>query len=109
MKKHRVISFVLINLCLSACVAKKDIILPTSYDRQMLQDQYSQCVTMATTNNYDNSRTPDEIVRASFQSCKGSRQAMLKDYPPRWQKNWATEVDLDIYKDEIAWIQSKRD
>lgn len=108
MNMRYVIVLIVIGLVLSACIAKKDIILPTRYDREMLQAQYRQCVNLATSSSYDNSRTPDEIVKASFVSCKGTRQAMLKDYPPRWQKNWANQVDLDIYKDEIAWIQSKR-
>ena len=109
MSKTNSIIFILISVMLSACIAKKDIILPTRYDREMLQARYRQCVNQATSNYYDNVRTPDAIVRASFSACKGSRQAMLKDYPKRWQAGWAKEVDMDIYKDEISWIQSKRD
>ena len=93
---------------LGACVAKKDIILPTSYDRETRVANYRQCVSRATNRGYDHRRNPDEIVQASLQSCVGAKNAMLQEYPASWRPGMAKEVDEKVYKDEIAWILSKR-
>ena len=93
---------------LSACVAKKDVILPTSYDRETRVATYKQCVSQATTRAYDDRRNPDEIVQASMQSCVGSKNWMLQEYPASWRPGMAKEVDEQLYKDEIAWILRNR-
>ena len=108
MYNSKILAAAVACVLLSACIAKKDIILPTRYDREMLQARYGQCISQATNNYYDDVRAPEAIVRTSFNLCKGSRSAMLKDYPRRWQENYAKEIDEEIYKREIAWIQGKR-
>jgi len=93
---------------LSACVAKKDIILPTSYDRENRVASYRQCVSQATSRGYDDRRNPDEIVQASMQSCLASKNWMLHEYPAAWRPSMAKEVDEKLYKDEIAWVLRNR-
>lgn len=102
------LSLSVLALTLSACIAKKDIILPTRYERQMLQDQYRQCITRSTNKIYDNTTPPEEIVRASFGNCRGARQAMLQAYPRRWHEHMADQIDQEIYQSELAWIENKR-
>jgi len=93
---------------LSACVAKKELILPTSYDRETRMATYKQCVSQATSRNYDARRNPDEIVQASLQSCRNSKNWMLQEYPASWRPSMAKKVEEQVYKDEIAWILRKR-
>ena len=93
---------------LAACVAKKDVILPTKYDRENRVASYKQCVAQATNRGYDDRRNPDEIVQASMQSCVGSKNWMLQEYPKSWRGGMAKEVDEQLYKDEIAWILRNR-
>jgi len=95
-------------LALNGCIAKSDIILPTTYERQMLQDQYRQCITLSTNKIYDNTTPADEIVRASFGNCRGARQAMLQSYPRRWHEHMAGKLDDEIYQKELAWILDRR-
>lgn len=93
---------------LSACIAKKDIILPTRYEREMLQAQYKQCITRSTNEIYDNTTPADELIRVSFRNCIGARHAMLHSYPRRWHEHMAEKLDDEIYKSELAWINNRR-
>lgn len=99
----------LVMFGLAACVAKKDIILPTKYDRESRVASYKQCVAQATSRTYDDRRNPDEIVQASMRTCLGAKNWMLKEYPKNWRIGMEKEVDIQVYKDEIAWILSNRD
>ena len=102
------LAIVALNSALSACIAKKDIILPTRYDREMLEAQYRQCITRTTNQIYNNTSPADEILRSSFGNCRGAKEAMLQSYPRRWHDHFAKKVDDDIYKSELAWIENKR-
>lgn len=107
-QKLILISFFVV-FSLAACVARKDIILPTKYDRENRVASYKQCVAQATNRGYDERLNPDEIVQASMQTCLGAKNWMLKEYPKSWRVGMEEEVDKQVYKDEIAWILSNRD
>lgn len=98
----------IIVVSLNGCIAKKDIILPTTTEREMLQAQYRQCITKTTNDTYDNVTPAEEIVRNSFDSCRGARQAMLMSYPRRWHEHMAGKLDQEIFQSELAWINDKR-
>lgn len=98
----------IIVVSLNACIAKKDIILPTTTEREMLQAQYRQCITKTTNDTYDNVTPAEDIVRNSFNSCRGARQAMLMSYPRRWHEHMAGKLDKEIYQSELAWVNDKR-
>ena len=99
--------FILISL--SACMAKKDTILPTRYDRETKIATYKQCVSQATNRGYDSVRHPDEIVRESMRSCIGAKNYMFKEYPVSWRKGLEKEVDEELYNQEITWILKNRE
>lgn len=101
-------SLLILTLMVSACVARSDIILPSKYDREAAISGYKACVTAATTNYYDDVRTPEEIVTASFAACRGKRTAMVRSYPRSWGASLVKDVDEKLYKSEIAWILDKR-
>lgn len=105
---QRLLLLLLVGTSLSACIAKKDLILPTRYDRQRYEDQYRQCISQTTNRNYNSVTPADELIKASFANCRGARQVMLNSYPKRWHENWARTVEQEIYKNELAWIQDKR-
>jgi hypothetical protein len=105
---RQILLLLLASIGLSACIAKKDLILPTRYDRQKYEAQYKQCITQSTNANYNSVSTPQELLKASFDNCRGVRQIMIRSYPKRWHENWASKIDQEIYKSELAWIQNKR-
>ncbi len=108
MVQKLIIVLFLLLFGLSACMAKKDVILPTKYDRENRVANYKQCVSQATNRGYDDRRNPDEIVQASLRSCVGAKNWMLQEYPASWRSGLSKEVDEEVYKEEIAWILSNR-
>lgn len=95
-------------ITLTGCVARSAIILPSKYDREAAISNYQACVTSATTNYYDNVRTPEQIVQASFSSCQGQRGAMLSSYPRGWGIGLARDIDIKLYESELIWVNNKR-
>jgi len=100
------IGMAIINL--TGCIAVKDIVLPTTTQREMAQAEYRQCITQVTNKIYDNTTPAEEIVRASFANCQGARQSMLQSYPKRWHDHMANKIDEEIYQEEMAYIQNRR-
>jgi hypothetical protein len=92
----------------TACVAKKDTILPTKYERRTLVDTYKRCVANATNSRFDTISNPDTIVRDAIGKCVRSKNAMLKEYPKSWRQNLEKKVDEDLYRREIAWVNETR-
>ncbi len=95
-------------LSLTACVAPEDIILPTKYQRIAQSDAYRSCVATATNRRFDETTTPDTIVRNSLADCSFVKNTMLNAYPERWRENYMKEVDAKLYQREIDWIVETR-
>lgn len=103
-----ILSALIMSLLFSGCVARKDTILPIRSDREMLVSMYKSCVTQATTNGYDKTQAPEDLVRASLSYCKGERSGMLRDYPQSWRTSLLKEIDDELYQSEIQWVLNKR-
>lgn len=92
----------------SACVAKQDLILPSKQQRVSAVNNYKQCVAYATNKRINQNRDAEAIVRDSIQHCRGSKHAMLKDYPKSWRASFERQVDEEVLKEEVAYIRKAR-
>lgn len=95
-------------LLVSACVAKEDLILPNKEQRVTAVETYKQCVSYATNKRINQNRDAEAIVRDSIEQCRSSKHAMLKDYPKNWRANFERQVDEELLKTEVAYIQKAR-
>ncbi|NOZ52459.1 MAG: hypothetical protein GXP08_04845 [Gammaproteobacteria bacterium] len=103
--------FIMLSI-LSACVAQEDLIIPNKIQRLEMVSKYKQCVANATnaasSKEHSDYRNPQELVRASMLQCRGAKYRMLKDYPKGWRKSLATQVDDELFRQEISWLQGSR-
>lgn len=93
---------------LSACVAQKDIILPSKTQRESRVGAYKLCVAQQTNRKYNDYENPAQIVRLSMDACKGAKYQMLKDYPKSWGESFEKRIDEEVYKQEITWVLKTR-
>jgi len=97
---------------LSACVAQQDLIIPNKIQRVEMISKYKQCVSNATNvasnRQFSDFRTPEALVRASMHQCRGAKYMMLKDYPKGWRESLANQVDEELFKQEISWLQNSK-
>lgn len=93
---------------LSACVAKQDLILPSKEQRVSAVNSYKQCVAYATNKRINQNRDAESIVLDSIEHCRGSKHAMLKDYPKSWRASFERQVDEEVLKEEVAYIRKVR-
>ncbi|WP_455203543.1 hypothetical protein [Kaarinaea lacus] len=99
---------VLAVLMTSSCIAKKDIILPTKYDRTAQVEAYKMCVANATHLRFDTTTNADVLVKNSMSACSRHKQTMLRAYPKRWRENYIKDVDAELYQQEISWVADTR-
>lgn len=92
----------------SACVEKTNMILPTQNERMTLVNLYKRCVANATNSRYDASSKPEEIVSHAMEKCDHAKNTMLSDYPKSWRAGLVKKIDDELYKREIAWVESTR-
>ena len=92
----------------SACVAKEDLILPTKEQRVTAVDTYKQCVSYATNRMLGEKRDAEAIVRDSIEHCRSSKYAMLKDYPKNWRSSFEKQIDEELLKTEVAYVNKAR-
>lgn len=95
-------------ILLTACVAKEDLILPSTEQRVTAVETYKQCVSYATNKRLNQNRDAEAIVRDSIQQCHGTKHAMLKDYPKNWRASFERQVDEELLKNEVAYIRKVR-
>ena len=95
-------------LMVSSCIAKKDIILPTKYDRTAQIDAYKKCVANATHLRFDTTTNVNVLVKNSMSACNRHKETMLRAYPKRWRENYIKEVDAELYQQEISWVADTR-
>lgn len=93
---------------LTGCLAKEQTILPTATERETLTNNYMRCVADATNARYDDISSPDVIVRGAMDKCIHAKNAMLREYPRNWQENLVQNVDVKLYRREIAWVEETR-
>lgn len=102
-------SFVLVVvLLMSACVAQEDLILPTKEQRVTAVDAYKQCVSSATNRRLNENRDAEAIVRDSIEHCRSNKYTMLKDYPKNWRASFEKQIDEDLLKTEVAYVNKAR-
>ena len=99
---------ILVMFVVSACVAKQDLILPSKEQRVSAVNNYKQCVAYATNKRINQNRDAEAIVRDSIQHCRGSKHAMLKDYPKNWRASFERQVDEEVLKEEVAYVRKVR-
>ena len=104
----RSVLILLVATVVTACMAKKETILPTRHERLTLVDVYKRCVANATNSRYDKFSSPDVIVRAAMNKCDRSKNAMLREYPKSWRRGLERDVDEELYRREIAWVKQTR-
>ena len=92
----------------SACVAKQDLILPSKEQRVSAVNNYKQCVAYATNKRINQNRDAESIVRDSIEHCRGSKHAMLKDYPKNWRASFERQIDEEVLKEEVAYVRKAR-
>ena len=97
-----------IVLLVSACVAKEDLILPSTEQRITAVDTYKQCVSYATNKRLNQNMDAEAIVRDSIEHCRSSKYAMLKDYPKNWRASFEKQIDEDLLKTEMAYVKKAR-
>lgn len=93
---------------ISACVAKQDLILPSKEQRVSAVNNYKQCVAYATNKRINQNRDAEAIVRDSIEHCRGSKHAMLKDYPKSWRASFERQIDEEVLKEEVAYVRKAR-
>jgi len=95
---------------LSACVAQQDLIIPNKIQRVEMISKYKQCVSNATNvasnKEHTDFRSAEELVRASMRQCRGAKFMMLKDYPKGWRASLASQVDEELFNQEMSWLQA---
>ena len=92
----------------TACVAKQDLILPSKEQRITAVESYKQCVAYATNKRINQNREAEDIVRDSIEFCRGSKHAMLKDYPKNWRASFERQIDEEVLKEEVAYVRKAR-
>ena len=99
---------ILFILSLTGCVAQEEVILPSKYQRISQSDAYKSCVASATNRLFDETTTPETIVRNSLAACSHFKSTMLSAYPQRWRENYIKDVDAELYQREVKWIEETR-
>lgn len=107
-KSVKTAGLIALVLLVSACVAKEDLILPSKQQRITAVETYKQCVAYATNKRINQNRDAEAIVRDSIEHCRGSKHAMLKDYPKSWRASFERQVDDEVLKEEIAYVRKVR-
>ncbi len=104
MSIHKSYRWFFIPLFLNACAAQNESILPVQPARANAEENYKQCVAMATTRLMSTNLSADTVVRDSMEHCRGLRYSMLNAYPKHWRDSYARQLDAEVYQSQLSLI-----